>query len=115
MPMTTWRSSNRQSLSLDLAGDLALDARPCRRGQHDEPVEFLLRPRVRALALLRCCSAVRREPQQMLRALQPLLRLDREVAAPPPDRLRLRDIERGDVFAYGVAIFELSVAVAEDV
>src|SRR6478609_2446662 len=106
---------SRAPLSLDLARDLALDAGPRRRRQHDEPVEFLLRPRIGALALLRRRPAVRRQPQQMLGTGESLLGFGGEVASPPPNRLRLRDVERGNVFANRVAVFELGVAVTEDV
>src|SRR5215475_12423040 len=103
------------ALSLDLARDLAFDAGPRRRRQHDEPVEFLLRPRVGALALLRGGPAIRRQPQQKLGAGQPLLGFGGEVAAAPPNRLRLRDVERGNVLADAVAVLELGISVTEDV
>ena len=86
---------------LDLARDLAFDAGPCRRRQHDEPVEFLLSAGVGAPALLRRGPAVRRQPQQILGPRQSLLGFGGEVAAPPPNRLGFRDIERGNVLADG--------------
>src|SRR4029079_9176724 len=119
---------SRAPLSLDLARDLALDAGPRRRrehdetvyvprrrSQHDDPVEFLRPPRIGALALLRRRPAVRRQPQQMLGTGESLLGVAGEVAGPPRNRLRLRDVERGNVFANRGAVFELGVAVTEDV
>src|SRR5262249_38312940 len=109
------QSRRRQRLGLDLAGDLALDAGPRHRWPHDEAVEVPPRTRASVLPLAGRGAAVGRQPQQMLGPLQPLLRLGREVAAPTSDRLRLGDVECGDVFADGIAVFELGVTVAEDV
>src|ERR1700694_3479601 len=75
------RSSPRELLSVDLAGDAALDFGAHSGRQHDETVEFFAGQLVRMLAFLRCGGGVRRYAQETLRPRDPLLCLSGEIVA----------------------------------